>query len=99
MKSPSFRTIHVDGAVGGLTPNGHIQLAVYNERHPIPTKIVRNIDIEANSVEELRAEREVRSGIVHELEANLMLTPDVAMRVHMLLGEFIRLYTERESQQ
>ena len=34
--SSDFREIHVDGAYGGLTPRGLINLNFYAERAPIP---------------------------------------------------------------
>jgi hypothetical protein len=36
IKSRSFRVIHVDGAIGGLTPRGYIHAALYSERRTIP---------------------------------------------------------------
>jgi hypothetical protein len=35
-KSSLFRVIHADGAYGGISPNGNIHFALYNERFPIP---------------------------------------------------------------
>lgn len=36
IKSAQFRVIHADGAIGGVTPNGFIHMALFNERAAIP---------------------------------------------------------------
>lgn len=35
-ESQSFRVIHVDGAFGGLTPNGKLYAAMYSQIPPNP---------------------------------------------------------------
>jgi hypothetical protein len=44
IKSNFFRVIHVDGAFGGLSPNGFVHMALYSERRAIPTKVVHKIE-------------------------------------------------------
>ena len=43
LKNPAFRVVHVDGAVGGVTPRGRIPMAVYSERPAIPQSSVHSV--------------------------------------------------------
>jgi hypothetical protein len=44
IKSRYFRSIHVDGAFGGVSPTGnYIRMAIFNEGQPIPEKITHSI--------------------------------------------------------
>ena len=36
IKNANFRQVHVDGAHGGITPSGHINLNFYSQRGAIP---------------------------------------------------------------
>ena len=72
IKSNYFRVIHVDGAFGGLAPNGAIHMSVFSQRHPIPKKVVHELD-GAKLGPELLNKREVRKAIVREVEADLVL--------------------------
>ena len=36
LKNPLYRSIHVDGLIGGLTPRGKISISFYAERLAIP---------------------------------------------------------------
>lgn len=40
VKAPDFRVVWADGALGGVTPNGHIHFALYAERQAIPRRQV-----------------------------------------------------------
>ena len=43
-KSHLFPVIHVDGAIGAISPGSRlIHMSVYNERTPVPKKIVHTI--------------------------------------------------------
>jgi hypothetical protein len=71
IKSPTYRVLHIDGAIGGITPKGLIHCAVYSERPAIPRE-------QEFSVEDgLRLGRivatEGKVGIVREIEADLMM--------------------------
>jgi len=89
IKSNGFRTIHVDGAFGGVTPLGnHISMTVFSERWPVPTQITHKIDQAGTLGEELTERRATRGGIVRELEANLVFDIETAKRLaDWLLGK------------
>ena len=77
IKGQQFRVIHADGAIGGLTPNGHIHMSLYSERPPIPRRMVFTIE-GSRLGNELLAERVVRDAIVREVDIDVIMTVDVA---------------------
>ena len=85
IKSNLFRVIHVDGAWGGLTPQMNIQMALYSERTPIPQQVI----YEATSTGLVDVERTGRQGIVREVEADVIISLDVARSLVKWLQEKI----------
>ncbi|MCH7511734.1 MAG: hypothetical protein IIB19_05135 [Chloroflexi bacterium] len=70
IKSNVFRVIHADGVWGGVGPHGHIQMAFFSERFPIP----RRVDFELREGR-LGQEtgRDTREGIVREIETEIIM--------------------------
>jgi hypothetical protein len=87
VKSPHFRAVRADGAIGGVTPNGQIHIAFYSERHAIPRRVVHTIDSTGKLGDEIG--RESRDAIVREMDFDLFLTLSVAKSVHQWLGDRI----------
>lgn len=85
IKSNSFRVIHADGMWGGISPSGHLQMAFYNERIPIPQMTVHAVDPVKRIIGE-EEERLVRDGIVREVECNVVMSLEVSERLHRWLG-------------
>ncbi|MBI2422827.1 MAG: hypothetical protein HYV27_08355 [Candidatus Hydrogenedentes bacterium] len=78
IKSPAYRTAHIDGAFGGITTKGKISIALFSERQPIPTSITHALD--GNKIgKELG--RETRQAIIRELEVNCIMDPDTARAI------------------
>lgn len=67
LKAHAFRVIKVDGVVGGLSPHGDISINLFNERMPIPQRVVCSVD-EGHIGEEITSERVQRDAIVREVE-------------------------------
>lgn len=89
IKSAQFRVIHVDGAVGGATPQGLMHIALYSERSPIPRRVVNEIT-EAGQVGAIVPEMMiVRDALVREVEVDAIMTLPVAENLHKWLGERI----------
>jgi len=55
IKSNLFRVVRVDGAHGGVSPKGSIQLAFFSERQPIPQKETYAVE-RTGALGELRTE-------------------------------------------
>ena len=77
VKSNFFRVIHADGFFGGLTPQGKINIGVFNERRPFPDLVIQEVDLATGKLgsETLRTGRD---GVLRELEANIVMDIDIA---------------------
>ena len=90
IKSNLFRVIAVDGAFGGLSPNARkIHMAVYSERRPIPKRTVHVISEEGVLGDEVSDKREVRDAFVREVEADLVISLEVAQAMRAWLDDRI----------
>lgn len=78
IKSPQFRSIHVDGAIGGITPNGHIHISLYNERPAIPRQIIQEITPDGQLGDEVVERRVSRGGVVREMDVDAYMTVETA---------------------
>lgn len=84
IKAPHFRAVRADGAIGGVTPNGHIHMAIYSERTAIPRRVVHELaeDGTPGPVREV----ETRASIVREMEVDVYLDLRTAKAIHEWLG-------------
>jgi hypothetical protein len=80
IKTTDYHPIHVDGVIGGLTPKGLIHAAVFTEHAPIPQKTVQRIQ-DGVVGDEITDERVVRDGIVRDVAASLIMTPEMAQKL------------------
>jgi hypothetical protein len=85
-KSNFFRVVHADGAFGGLSPRGLINMAFYSERSPIPRRT--KIEI-ANGVPGLETVVEVKTGIFREIEVDIVMDIAAAASFYAWLGQQI----------
>lgn len=77
IKSQSFRVVHVDGALGGVTPRGLIHCAVYSERAAIPQTTEHDLSAEGRLGDVVS--QEGKEGIVRELDVDLIMTMQTAI--------------------
>lgn len=87
VKSNFFRTIHIDGAYGGLTPGGGIFMGLFSQRFPIPQKVTSEIE-DGQIGKEVR--KELRSGIFREVEAGVIMDKETAINLRAWLGAKIK---------
>ncbi|MEP7384435.1 MAG: hypothetical protein ABI910_22365 [Gemmatimonadota bacterium] len=92
IKTSGYRTIHVDGVHGGLSPNGLIHFSVYSERFPIPRETVFPIDAAGAVGSEIVERRDTKGGVVREFEAGLVMDIRTTRAVHKWMGEQIALH-------
>jgi hypothetical protein len=90
IKSNYFRVIHVDGALGGVTPSGFIHCAVYSERAAIP-QVTEHAIVEDGLSEEATL-IEGRAGVVREVDVDLMMSRSVAEKLRDWLTKRIGEY-------
>jgi len=93
IKSSQFRVVFAEGGIGGITPNGMIHLALFNERPAIPREMVHTVNPDGTlgGVEESVG----REGVVREMEVDLMLNLAAAKRIQVWLAEKIALLERR----
>ena len=91
IKSGYFRTVLADGAWGGVSPAGRINIVFYNERAPIPRIVTHSVK-ESRLGEEL--ERESRDGIVREVEVAVALDLPAAESLLTWLEEKVQILRE-----
>jgi hypothetical protein len=87
IKSNSFRVLHADGAFGGVTGHGFVQIGFYSERGPFPTRTELEVDEDGTVIDERIIER--RQGLLRELEASVVMDLKTAESVHDWLGDKI----------
>ena len=88
IKGVNFRPVRADGVIGGVTPNGHIHMALYSERAAIPRRTL----IEVTGDGQLGETREVetRGSVVREMEVDIFLDLRTAESIYTWLGERIK---------
>ncbi|MFP3868180.1 MAG: hypothetical protein ACLFUU_08455 [Desulfobacteraceae bacterium] len=95
IKSNQFRVIHVDGVWGGNAPTGFIHMSVFSERWPIPKRTVKKFEPEGRVGEEITEMRVVRDSVIREVDAQLVLSVEVAKRIREWLDDKIASYEEK----
>lgn len=73
LKSNQYRTVHADGAFGGLTPRGYIDVNFFSERKPIPNFTSHELGADGTVGPENTAERISKDGIIREVEVGVIL--------------------------
>jgi len=96
IKSNFFRVFHVDGAWGGITPSGLIEINFYSERFPIPRQIFHPILPGGRLGNEFQERRVSKEGLVREIEAGAMMDLNTAKSVRDWLNDQIKVLEERQ---
>ena len=79
-KSRFFRVIHVDGAVGAISPSSaFIHMSVFSERSPVPKRMVHSLEAGGALGPEISEKRTVRPGTFRELEVDLVFNLETAV--------------------
>ena len=98
IKCNSFRVVHVDGAIGALTPRGLIFASLYSERQAIPRVLVHEVQKGFKELGKV-VHTDTRGGYVRELEVGLMLDRETAAGLRDWLndriGELDKVLAER----
>ena len=103
IKSPDYRETACHGALGGVTPQDKIWMALFSERGPIPRIVEFDVPapegasaIEFNEAQSEPSHTESRAGIVRHVELCTYLDLDVAKRLHEWLGQRIAEIQDKE---
>lgn len=86
-RSRMHRSVHVDGAIGGINGRGQLNISLYSERVPLPEGTVATVDGDGNLVEEFLAEP--LETLLREVELTVILDLQTAEELHDWLSERI----------
>lgn len=96
IKSPEYRETACHGALGGVTPQRKIWMALFSERGPIPRVVEFEITapegeeaVEFNESAAVPAHVDQRHGVIRHVELTAYMDLDVATRLHAWLGQRI----------
>lgn len=91
-KANFFRVVHVDGALGGITPTRNIFVSLYNQRTPLPRMLEQRFSPDGVLGDEIA--RSGKSGLFREMEVGIVLTAPVARELAKFLTEQAKLLEE-----
>ena len=91
IKSNAFRVVHMDGAMGGITPAGLIFVSLYSERPAIPQTMVHELTEEGQIGAERTEERVGKKGVVREIEIGAQMSVETAVNFVKWLQDRIEL--------
>ena len=90
-KSSFFRVVHADGTLCGLSPAGNVSLTFYNDRAAFPKEMIEGVNGEGLVTGEVREKRNEPEGYARELETQIVMSKEAAMRLWRWLGEEFKL--------
>jgi hypothetical protein len=86
IKSPTYRSYHVDGLHGGFAPTGYLYANIFHERFPIPQ--IETINVENGVLGEI-TDKETKTGVVRLVEASLAMNYATAVSIRDWLNDRI----------
>ncbi len=89
LKTNDYRSFHVDGVFGGITPKGNIYMELFLERAPTPKKIV--YELNENGTLGKEVSHESKAGLIREIEAGIVLDLATAESINSWLKEKINI--------
>lgn len=94
IKNSGYRQIHVDGAQGGITPSGYINLNFYSQRGVIPKGTEFSVNEEGQITESIKDVDGSKSGIVREFEMGVYMDINTCENLKKFLEERIAQHKE-----
>jgi len=91
-KGNFFRVIHVDGAIGGLTPSRDVFVSLFSQRAALP----KMIEMAVLPTGGLGAEksREGKEGIFREMEVGIVMSASAAKDLAQFLLDQVKAFDE-----
>lgn len=96
IKSQFFRVVHADGAIGGITPEGNVHIAFFNDRVAIPRVQVHKKNPDGTLGPLIPERTVVRPGIIREMDVDVVLSPDAVETIVKWLGDRLVDLKKRE---
>lgn len=95
IKGPDFRTIHIDGAIGGITPSGFLHIAMYCERSAIPRKLTQEIRPDGSLGSIISSEG--KDGVARQMEIDIIVNEATAKSLKLWLDEKLVEFEHRRA--
>ena len=92
--SSAFQQINVDGAYGGITPSGKINLNFFSERYPIPKSTFFEIKND-KLIKKVRDSSESKKGIIREYNFGIYMDLRAAKGLSLWLQECVKNMEKR----
>lgn len=96
IKGVDFRSVHVDGAFGGLTAKGFLHIALFSERTVIPQETTFKITSDGLLGDEVKEKRVSKEGIVRQLEVDIIVNEQTAIDLRAWLDQKIDEFQKRK---
>jgi hypothetical protein len=90
IKSSQFRVIHASGVWYGGDAQQNLHLSFFNERSPIPKKVVLNLNEQGIVLSEDESKRDMKEGFIREVEVDVILSIPGAVEFYKTLGENLK---------
>lgn len=87
IKTPSYHTHHVDGVIGGFTPNDGVSLEFFTERGTIPQTVTYQVN--ADGTLGTMVGKTGKEGIVREIQTGVILDLEGLKSLHEQIGQMI----------
>lgn len=97
IKSADYKVIHVDGAHGGISPHGYVQMTLYAERFPIPQITTHSITPEKQLGKE--TDRVGRDGLIRECAVTAMMDYRTTVALRDWLNQKIEILDKAKETQ
>jgi hypothetical protein len=97
IKTSGFQSLHVDGAIGGMTPRGDVNVAFFAERAALPRRLVHELN-DDGTLGEIK-DMESRNSVVREMSVGVVMSAQVAEELHKWLGDQIALIKTRKGEE
>ena len=94
IKNPSYRGVHVDGALGGLTPRKYLSINFYAERGVIPKseEIALLPDGKPDKSKDRKISDDSKKGLIREIEFGVYLDINATIEIKNWLELKIKEY-------
>lgn len=92
IKSPLYRQVHVDGAHGGITPSGFININFFSQRGAIPKGTEFEVSEEGQIAQPIKDIDGSKEGIVREFEFGTYMDINTCISLKNFLESKIEEY-------
>lgn len=96
IKTNSFQTRFVTGAIGGISTNGLINMDLFIDRVTIPQKVTHNIEISTGKISPNVVDEVKKDGVVREVHTGLIFDIMTAKSIITWMQDKIQIIEEHQ---